>query len=65
MKIRIAIVIDGKVDEIKDHVIGTETLRLCDEIIDISARPDIKVGDKLPFSSWDAYQASLIKKGGK
>lgn len=63
--IRVAIVVDGKVDEIINHRLGSRDLvRECQEIIDISARPDIKVGDTLPFSSWADYQDSL-NKGAK
>lgn len=60
--IPVAIVIGGKVDEIVQHRLGRELVRDCDEMVDISARPDIKVGDPFPPCSWAEYLESS-KKG--
>jgi hypothetical protein len=65
-KIRLAIIVGGKVDEIIDHAPGREVVRDCERMVDIGDRPDIVVGTAWPFSSWKDYQKSIAsRKGGK
>lgn len=43
--IRIAVVVDGKVDEIVNHRLGSRDLkRDCERVVDVTKRPDIVVG---------------------
>jgi hypothetical protein len=75
--IRIAVIIDNKVDEIIDHVPGREFTREYDRMVEVGGRPDIVVGSTWPFSAWEDYEKTLKatvttnappileKKGGK
>jgi hypothetical protein len=58
---RYAILIDGKVDEIVDRIVGRQ--REFHRVVDVTDRPDIVVGSTWPFSKMEDYLKTV--KGGE
>ena len=46
----IAVLKGGKITEIIPRKVGKKIVRDCERLIDVTRRPDLKIGDTWPFS---------------